>query len=187
MRRHTARHPVSLSSWILQPRAHDSESGQLPALSSRTLLWEREADQSVWKMQGWSVKVSLFISTKDSDTAWFLSVRTLSSVPAYLSLGAGRSVQSSLEDLAAGNKECTLSTKHHSWNQPHQSSLCFSSLYTLTQPFQQQQQLLDNSLYVIHLCAKAQNSLAPYANPLMHRSLWQILEQELPGLLRHIL
>lgn len=67
--RYKACHSVSLSSWILQPRAYDSESGQLLALSSRTLLWEGEADQSVWKMQGWSVTVSLFISTKDTITA----------------------------------------------------------------------------------------------------------------------
>lgn len=38
MHRYTARHAVSLSSWILQPGTHDSESGQLPSLSSRTLL-----------------------------------------------------------------------------------------------------------------------------------------------------
>lgn len=67
--RYKACHSVSLSSWILQPRAYDSESGQLLALSSRTLLWEGEADQSVWKMQGWSVTASLCISTKDTIAA----------------------------------------------------------------------------------------------------------------------
>lgn len=61
MRRNQARYPVSLSTRILQPRAHDSEFGQLPALSSRTLLWERTADQRVWKMQSRCVTVSLFI------------------------------------------------------------------------------------------------------------------------------
>lgn len=68
MRRNQARYPVSVSSRILQPRAHDSEFGQLPALSSRTLLWERTADQRVWKMQSWCVTVSLFIPSERTVT-----------------------------------------------------------------------------------------------------------------------
>lgn len=60
VRRYSACNAVSLSSRILQPGAHDSDTGQLPSLSSRTLLWERETDKSVWKVQGWSVCLPFF-------------------------------------------------------------------------------------------------------------------------------
>lgn len=122
MHRYTARHAVSLSSWILQPRTYDSESGQLPSLSSRTLLWEGEVDKSIWEVQGWSVRVSLFcffFPGKDTITAiWSsLSVSGFPSVchPVCLLRPANQSKAVWQSWRSRNRRTCRLNVRHHSF------------------------------------------------------------------------
>lgn len=99
-------------------------------------------------------------------TAWFLRVRTLSSAPAFI-VSRGRQASLKQSKRLAG-REQRVHIKHETSQFNTSQSFYFSSLYSFIPAFQQQQQLLDNPLYIIYLCTKAPNSLAPYANYLMH-------------------
>lgn len=139
--RYTSRHPVSLPSWVLQPRADDPESGQLPALSSWSLLWEGETGQSFWKMQSRSV---IFPSYRLHHTAvkptFSRPSRLWPRCQACLSEGSVTPVQTGLADLGAGNEQSTSSSEYHTSKQ--------TASVTISTPFQPVRTLLTNSLCI---------------------------------------
>lgn len=89
-------------------------------------------------MQGWCVTVSLCIPSEHIVTVTqpsFATSRLFPPCQAVWLQGAGKSVQSSLQDSEEKNKECARSMKHR----------------ISTTAAVQQQQLLNNSLYIYYL------------------------------------
>ena len=127
MHRYTPRHAVSLSPWILQPRTHDSEFGQLPSLSSRTLLWEGKIDKSVWEVQGRSVGVSVlcfffvfffFFCPKIQSQQYGLVYQCQDFIlfaMLFVSHGQQISRKQSWKSWWSRRRKCRLSVRHHSF------------------------------------------------------------------------